>query len=131
MPLLFNQSARPKKISKSFSGPFPPQIMSLAISGYLHRQTTLVPIAYLLHDSPREPTKGGHLLSHARQIHPPEISSRPCMAYTRSRSEQRPQDRQSVNFFWASSSFNHHVTGQNTSEKKRKTLLKNTKKTSL
>lgn len=31
-------SINPLTLKKSFSGPFPPQIMSLAISGYLHRQ---------------------------------------------------------------------------------------------
>ncbi|PKK45304.1 hypothetical protein CI102_8136 [Trichoderma harzianum] len=31
-------SINPLPLKKSSSGPFPPQIMSLAISGYLHRQ---------------------------------------------------------------------------------------------
>lgn len=86
MPLLFNQSAPPKK--KSFSGQFPPQIMSLAISGYLHRQTNPPLSPSLICSTTRlESPQTGTIYFRmgiawtSPANHPPEISSRPCMAY--------------------------------------------------
>ncbi|KAL5092056.1 hypothetical protein Trisim1_012436 [Trichoderma cf. simile WF8] len=66
-------SINPLLLKKSFSGPFPPQIMSLAISGYLHRQKNPPLSPSLICSTTRleSPQTGGHLLSHGYRLDHP------------------------------------------------------------
>lgn len=138
MPLLFNQSAPSQKILLR------PVSAADHVTCHLRipsspKEPPLVSIAYLLHDSPREPTNGGPSPfawvspgpSRPRQNHPPEISSRPCMAYLINiRIETtNDQDRQPLGFWPLLAFITMSQTRPNV--KILRTLLKNTKNISI